>query len=378
MSELQGVYTASGQFVEFDSRDDLWEARIDLLLHDGPLRCACRKDMFLGITVVAPRIEESSLSPHMRRLHDLDQHGPGCIFHRKCDRWAGPGKRAFTGEIFSNLNRTSELDEGLSAWTLLRFSQLYTEAFHAVGHRPKWSQIHAGLKAELADKHKPGTFGRSLSERARSGGLRIVSGICDDVTFPLENVATTESAWPLLIQGVEDSAAAPQYFEAGPTVLAEAGRRCSVFGRIIRPPYFAVGLLQESTGILVSLILVPIALEGDLIASVDSDFERIMVCDYWGEGAAPVYKPLRKEELNALPGEYRSARDRMLKFRYRPDLLSRLNDRPLVVEGFGFPKIRTYYQAFMEKERYWCELERAGHIYYRRSVASDAHKYSPE
>lgn len=345
-----GIICADGSTIEMDSPYDLGVERIAILKAQRPLICACRGEHALPLTVV-----ESARTPHVRRVRDLDQHAPDCVFHRAYqavgladDRWS---------EQVVSCHPDPSSAEGFRRLARAIFSRSYTSAMVDSGTNATTRDCLARIRAELEAGFYLGAR-ESLLKAAKKQGGQLFWGVVPHVANPF---GLHMGDWPLVVHpSLKNGTVLEPLCLIGPTsVVADALRACSIWGAPIAGPYFALGLLDAASWRYCRVTLLPIAQDYDRIAAVDSAAEREAMLRYW-QGGSRVYKPLRRRELNELPPMWRSRQGTDLEFAYRPDFL--LLDSNTVVELIGFGKEHeSYARTWAAKRAYWKSLETAGH-----------------
>lgn len=345
-----GIVCADGSTIEMDSPYDLGTERIAILKVQRPLICGCRCEQALPLTVVV-----SARTPHVRRVRDLDQHAPDCVFHRAYqavgfadDCWS---------EMVVSCNSDPSNTEGFRRLSRAIFSRSYTHAMVESGTNATTRDCLVRIREELAFGFYLGSR-ESLLKAANRQGAQLFWGIVEHLTIPGR---LQVGEWPIVVHPrLKDGTIIEPRCLMGPApIVADALRSCSIFGKPIPGPYFAFGLLDAANWRYLRVAFLPVAQDRERIAAVDSVAERDAILRYWQQGAR-VYKPLRRRELNELPPMWRSRQGTDLEFAYRPDFV--LLDSNTVVELIGFGKEHeSYARTWAAKRAYWRSLETAGH-----------------
>lgn len=349
-----GAISATGEFIEIDSPWDLDPLRFQHLRSCGALICACLPERELPLTIVQHRTR-----PHVRRLRDLDNHAPDCPFNRDLE------SRISAPDLWRDSIVFGDAPADALAFRLLArclFSRAYTSAIMEPSSASLMVRTCAALRTEIASGYYFAS-GKSLAEVARPTASVICGYIVD-----ISPVAAGDGKFPIVIWSAERGGLAPHplchFCEAG--VLTNACRAMTIFGQRIRGPYLAIGIQRDS--LIEKIILFPVVISGGHVAPVDSDSERQLLLHYWKFGHQ-VYKPLRREELNALPARWRSKHGTNIRYQFRPDLLIQAANGPMVVELKGFdsdqtPSGASYLASFAAKASNWRQLVTDGHCRY--------------
>lgn len=365
----QGIYIPSSGFHEFESAYDLWPERIAFFKkYKHELTCACRRDVPLPLTIV----DGEDVQAHIRRLKDLDLHLLSCLFNKGLGA-IQRGKDIYSPEIFDARMTSEVFDVGFGLLARAVVSRAYTNSFLETTTSDGAQSIYSGIMSLLGSEHRFISTGQSMASAAQRYGVEIMAGWMDEVIPPLANQPSSDGLWPITIAGSISSGVLSdyKYYEVPTKVLGQAVSRISVFGLPIVGPYLVLALRLRGSRMLSKVQLFPVALACGNMAVIDSDFERRITTGYFERGNR-VYKALRTIEMNALPGYYRSAKQPDIAYRYRPDLLNLSGGIPEVIEICGFPDDPIYMQQLRRKEEYWRDLERRGHIRYRRIGAGNS------